>query len=245
MNLILYIVIGALISLLLNYLADVLPETRKLSRPFCRQCGEPFSLKAYLFSFRCPECGEKPARRYWIVLILCMVISVMLAYFPLKTFTYWQSLPLAIFLGLILIIDIEHHAVLFETDFVGIVVGLVYGFMLHKPLETLLGGVVGAAAMFLLYMGGILFNRVLSRIRKQEIDEVALGFGDVIVCGYLGLIAGIQHVAGFLLLAVIFSGIFAICYLIFKAITRKYSAFTAIPYVPFLVLGLITLFYLP
>ena len=245
MNLVLYIFVGAAISLLLNYLADVLPETRKFSRPVCKQCGKTFTVKEYLFSFHCPECKAKPGRRYWNVLVLGMVLSVLLAYFPLKTFTYWQSLPLVTFLGLVLIIDIEHHAVLFETDFVGLALGLLYGLSLHKPLEAILGGVVGSAAMFLLYMGGILFNRVLSRIRKQEIEEVALGFGDVIVCGYLGLIAGIQHVAGFLLLAVIFSGIFAICYLIFKSITRKYSAFTAIPYVPFLVLGLLTLFYLP
>jgi hypothetical protein len=245
MNLILYIVLGAVISLLLNYLADVLPETRKLTRPVCKQCGKPYTLKAYLFSFHCPECKAKPERRYWIVLVLGMVFSVVLAYFPLHPFTYWQCLPLAAFLGLVLIIDIEHHAVLFETDFVGLVLGLIYGLSLHKPLEALFGGIVGAAAMFLLYMGGILFNRVLSKIRKQEIEEVALGFGDVIVCGYLGLIAGIQHVAGFLLLAVIFSGIFALCYLLFKSITRKYSAFTAIPYVPFLVMAIITLFYLP
>lgn len=245
MNLVLYIVVGALVSLLLNYLADVLPATRRLSMPECRKCGKAHTLQSYLFSFHCPVCEAKPGLRYWITLFLGMLISVLLALFPLQPFTYWQSLPLVTFLSLVLIIDIEHHAVLFETDFVGLALGILYGLALHKPLESLLGGIVGAGAMLLLYFGGILFNRVLGKIRNQEIEEVALGFGDVIVCGYLGLIAGIQHVAGFLLLTVIFSGIFALLFVISKLIIRKYSAFTAIAYVPFMVLALIALFYLP
>ena len=245
MNLILFIVIGALVGLLLNYLADVLPETRRLSMPTCRMCRKTHTLKSYLFSFNCPECKAKPGVRYWITLLLGMVISVLLALFPMQPFTYWQSLPLVVFLSLVLIIDIEHHAVLFETDFVGLALGIIYGFSLHKPLEALLGGIAGAGAMLLLYFGGMLFNRVLGKIRNQEIEEVALGFGDVIVCGYLGLIAGIQHVSGFLLLTVIYSGIFALLFVICKLVIRKYSAFTAIAYVPFMVVALFTLFYLP
>jgi prepilin signal peptidase PulO-like enzyme (type II secretory pathway) len=97
----------------------------------------------------------------------------------------------------------------------------------------------------LLYFGGILFNRVVSKIRKQQIEEIALGFGDVIVCGYLGFIAGFSHIAGFLLLTIILSGVFALLYIITKVVVKKYSAFSAIPYVPFMVLAIIILFYLP
>jgi hypothetical protein len=245
MNLILYVVIGALISLLLNYLADVLPATRRFSRPVCKKCGHPFTAYQYLISFRCPECKTRPGLRYWLTLILSIVIVILLYYFPMKPLTFWQSLPLVAFLGLVMIIDIEHRAVLFETDIVGLVLGIIYGLLLHKPLEALLGGLAGAGTMLFLYYGGILFNRVVGKIRHQEIEEVALGFGDVIVCGYLGLIVGIRSVLGFILLTILLSGVFAIFYVLIKLLAKKYSAFTAIPYVPFMILAMIFLFYSP
>lgn len=245
MILILYIAVGALIGILLNYLADVLPVEKKFSLPVCKSCGKPYSVVNYLFSFRCPNCQARPGIRYWLVLLLSMLFSVLLVFFPLKPFTYWASLPLLVFLGLIVVIDIEHRAVLFATDFVGIGLGLVYGWVLHGIWNTLLGGLLGAGIMLGMYYLGILFNRVVARIRKQEVDEVALGLGDVFVSGYLGLICGVQHVPAMIILAIFLSGIFAVLYLIIKAIAKKYSAFSAIAYAPFLILALLILFYLP
>lgn len=245
MILILYIIVGAFIGTLLNYLADVLPVEKWFSLPSCSNCGGRFSVVNYLFSFRCPHCQAKPKARYWIVLVLSVILSVLLVFFPLKPFSYWASLPLLVFLGLIVIIDIEHRAVLFTTDFVGIGLGLIYGWILHGVWNTLLGGLLGAAIMLGMYYLGVLFNRVVARIRKQEVDEVALGLGDVFVSGYLGLICGVQHVPALIILAILLSGVFAILYLIVKAIAKKYSAFSAIAYAPFLILALLILFYLP
>lgn len=245
MNLIVSILVGAILSLLLNYLADVLPATRRFSRPVCRNCNHPFSVTEYLFSFRCPECKYSPGMRYWLTLLLSMAATVALAFFPMNPFSFWQSLPLVAFLGLVLIIDIEHRAVLVETDIVGIVLGIIYGLALHKPLEVFLGGLAAAGAMLVLFYGGMLFNRVIGKVRKQEIEEVALGFGDVIVCGYLGLMVGLSHVLGLLMTTIILGGLFAIIYILVKLLTRKYSAFTAIPYVPFMILAFFFLFYSP
>jgi len=245
MNLFIVIAVGAGISLILNYLADVLPEDQRLSKPVCKKCGHPFTVKGYLFSFYCPECHATPSKRYWLTLIFSIIISILLAFFPLRHFNYWQSLPLLAFLALVVIIDIEHRYVLLVTDIVGLVLGIIYGLLLHPPLQVLLGGLVGAAVMLVLFYGGVLFNRIVARIRKEEIEEVALGMGDVIVCGYLSMIAGIQHVAGLLVLTILFSGVFALLYVIVKTIIKKFNAFSAIPYVPFMVLALITLFYLP
>lgn len=245
MKIIYFVVLGAVISFVLNYLADVLPATRRLSRPHCRNCGHPFTVYEYLISFRCPQCKTRPGARYWMVLVLSIVITVALAFFPMKPLNFWLSLPLIAFLGLIMIIDIEHRAVLLETDVVGLVFGIVYGLILHKPLEALLGGLIAAGVMLALFYGGVLFNRMVGRIRKQEVEEVAFGLGDVIVSGYLGLIVGLKSVAGFLLLSVIFGGVFALFYLLVKLLSRKYSAFSAIPYVPFMILAMVFLFYSP
>ena len=138
MIILIYLGIGAVIGLLLNYLADVLPATRKFSRPVCVKCGHKFSAGEYLFSFQCPECKAKPNTRYWIVLVLSMVLSIALVIFPLYPFNYWLSLPLVTFLSLVLIIDVEHRAVLFETDIAGILICIIYGLLLHTPLTTII-----------------------------------------------------------------------------------------------------------
>jgi leader peptidase (prepilin peptidase) / N-methyltransferase len=244
MNLIICICVGVAAGILLNFLADIIPAEKRLAIPACKNCGHPFNWKNYFFSFRCPECHITPGLRYWFTILLAVVLSVLLAFFPLRPFNYWESLPLVLLLALVVLIDIEHRLVFIETSILGVILGAIYGLLLHKPLQVLLGGLVAAAAMLCLFYGGILFNKIMSRIRHQEMEEVALGFGDVVVCGYLGLIAGIQHVAGFLLLTVILSGIFAVFYVFIKLIIRKYNAFSAIPYVPFMALALLILFYL-
>jgi len=245
MSVIYCVLIGAVISMIINYLADVLPETRKFSRPKCKKCGHPFTFKGYLFSFHCPVCGSYPSFRYWIVLSLSIVGSVSLAFFPLEPLSYWASLPLITFLGLVAVIDIEHKAVLFETDIIGIVICLIYGLFLYKPLETILGGIGGAGIMLLFYFGGILFNKILGRIRHQEIEEVALGFGDVFVCGYLGFLMGWPRIIGMIIITILLGGLFSLVYMLIKIISKKYSAFSAIPYVPFLILAALTMFYFP
>ena len=245
MSMFLCVITGVLIAILLNYLADVLPLTRKFGRPVCHNCGQAFTLKGYLFSFRCPNCKAKPSVRYWIVLIAGVLGSLLLALFPLKPLNFWVSLPLLAFLALVTIIDIEHRAVLIETDIIGFVLGIVYGLIIHSPVEMILGGVAGAGTMTVIYFGGILFNRILGRIRHQEMNEVALGLGDVFVCGYLGLIMGWPHIVGMIVIAIILGGIFSLGYILVKLITKKYEAFSAIPYVPFLILAAVIMFYLP
>ena len=245
MSIILCVITGALTAIILNYLADVLPLTRKFSRPVCRNCGQTFTLKGYLFSFHCPNCKAKPSARYWIVLAAGVLGSLLLALFPLKPLGFWASLPLLAFLALVTIIDIEHRAVLIETDIIGFVLGIVYGLIIHSPVEMFLGGLVGAGIMGVIYFGGILFNRILGKIRHQEMSEVALGLGDVFVCGYLGLIMGWPHIVGMIVIAIILGGVFSLGYILVKLITKKYEAFSAIPYVPFLILAAVIMFYLP
>ncbi|MHC1741048.1 MAG: A24 family peptidase [Anaerolineaceae bacterium] len=245
MSAVICLVVGAVIGILLNYLVDVFPNERKFTRPVCRECKHLFSVKEYLFSFKCPECNTKPSKRYWIVLILSTIGVVLLALFPLKPLGFWISLPLVTFLALVTIIDIEYRIVLIETDVLGVVLGIIYGLILHRPLEMVLGGVAGAGIMTAVYFGGVLFNKVLGKIRHQEMSEEALGLGDVFVCGYLGLIMGWPHIVGMIIIAIILGGVFSLGYLLVKIITKKYSAFSAIPYVPFLIIAGMIMFYLP
>ena len=238
------IIVGALIGILVNYLADVLPITRKFSRPVCLNCGYPFSIKEYLFTFKCPKCGNKTPARVIIVLILAIICSVVLKFFPLGSLSYWAALPLLTFLGVILVVDIEYRVVLTETSYAGLVIMFVYGIILHGFFPTLLGGLAGLLIMLALYYLGILFNKLMGRMRGQEIEEVALGFGDVYVTTFLGFLVGWPGIIAVLFIAIFASGAFSLLYVLVKLITRKYQSFSAIPYTPFLILAAISFFYI-
>jgi len=244
MALIINVIAGAVIGILINYLADVLPITRRFSRPICTNCGKFFTARDYLISFRCSNCHQKTGFRTIVVLVVSMVLCILLKFFPFSRLDFWSTLPILLFLGVIMVIDIEHRAVLIETSVVGIILFMVYGIVLHGVPQTIIGGVAGFIIMLVFYYLGILFNRVVGKIRHEEIEEVALGFGDVYVCGFLGLLTGWPTVVGTVILGILASGIFSLFYILITSLARRYRSFTAIPYAPFLILGAIATFYI-
>jgi len=244
MNLFLSILVGAIAGVVINYFADVLPIRRRFTRPICLNCAKPYSWRDYFFSFRCKNCGQKTSIRVILVILLSMAACIALIYFPLGNLGFWATVPILVFLGTILVIDIEYRIVLKETSYFGLAFMLLYGILLHGLLPTIFGGAAGFAIMMGLYFLGILFNKVAGKIRKQEIDEVALGFGDVYVTTFLGFFAGWPNIIAVLLLAILASGIFSLLYILVKIIARRYHTFSAIPYTPFLILAAISIFYL-
>lgn len=231
------VALGAIAGIIINYLADVLPYTRRFSAPVCRVCEHKFTIREYLISFRCPECKSKPRLRYYLVIIGMMLMSVLAALLPIKGLSYWAVLPLFTFLGLIVTIDIEHRVVLNETSIFGAVFMLILGIIMKGVWITLLGGVVGFGSMLLLYYGGILFTKILSKARHQQIDEVALGFGDVNVTGFLGFLIGWPDILSTLAIAILLGGVISLLVMIVLGLLRKYQAFSAIAYAPFLVIA--------
>ena len=98
--------------------------------------------------------------------------------------------------------------------------------------------------MLLLYYLGVLFNKIMGKIRGQEIEEVALGFGDVYVSAFLGLLTGWPAIIVVLLMAILAGGVFSLFYILIMSIRRKYRSFSAIPYAPFLIIAAVVVFYL-
>jgi len=244
MSLITNVIIGALAGILINYLADVLPISRRFTQPLCLNCGKLFSLREYLFSFRCSKCGNRTPARVIIVLLLSITVSVLLKFYPFGNLGFWTTLPVLIFLGVVLVIDIEYKVVLKETSYLGLVLLFIYGFIMHGFLATLAGGIAGFLLMLLLYYLGVLFNKIMGKIRGQEIEEVALGFGDVYVSAFLGLLTGWPAIIVVLLIAILAGGVFSLFYILIMSIGRKYRSFSAIPYAPFLIIAAVVVFYL-
>ncbi len=242
-NLILAVILGWIGSLIVNYLSDVLPITRKLSRPDCIDCQVDLELNFYLFNQPCKNCGNKPSVRHWIVFVLGPLLAGLIYYFPPPNLGLWGGILWLILFGLIVVIDLEHRLILHPVSLTGAALGIIFGSINHGFLITILGGAAGFGIMMVFYMFGNLFIKFLSRRRGEEIDEVALGFGDVNLAGVIGLLLGWPGVIAGVFLAIIIGGVISGIFLLIQIFRKRYEAFQALPYGPFLVISVVLLLY--
>lgn len=241
-------VLGLGVGWVINYLADVLPLGRRVTRPRCVHCEGQQPLLWYpLWPQRCAHCGARQAYfpRHLLVLITAVAATVWLGHTPPPRLGFGWGLLLLVFMAVVVVIDIEHRLVLHQVSLVGVALGLGLGIRLHGLQYTLLGGAVGFLLMFLLYKLGEVFVRMMSRVRGEVVDEVALGFGDVNLNGVLGLMLGYPVVLIGLVLGVLVGGVFSFVYLVLGLLLRRYRSFEALPYAPFLVVAAALLLYFP
>jgi len=217
---------GALAAVVLNHLADCLPEHRPLSqRPACK-CGQPYQPRQWLAvsallmgAARCPACGTPlPARRWLFEIALALLYAVLAWRYTLSWALAAATLHASI-LALIVVTDLEHrvvpNAVILPA--IGLTVVLT-GLACPRCAPAML---LGGTLAFLLFL-------LLALIRPG-----AMGFGDVKLAAYVGLIAGYPHVLSALFLAILAGGMTAAALLL----SGKGGRHTYIPYAPFLALG--------
>jgi len=91
--------------------------------------------------------------------------------------------------------------------------------------------------MYIGYLIGTLYIRIRSKQRGEEIEEVALGFGDVNVTGVIGLVLGWPGIMGGWVMGVLLGGLGSGFYFLYRVLSKTKQEFDAVPYAPFLVLG--------
>jgi leader peptidase (prepilin peptidase)/N-methyltransferase len=231
------VISGWICGAIVNYLADVLPLRRRLAHPFCIQCDTNQSWVNYLvWPRQCANCGYRRNRRVWLVEGFYVIASVLLALYPPARIGYVLGLIVLGYLGLVVLTDLEYRLIMHPVSIFGAGLGLVVGFINVGWWKTLLGGVAGFAVMGVFYILGALIMKLVSR-RRQLVDDIALGFGDVNLSGVLGLMLGWPVILFGLFVAVFIAGFVSLIYIIVKVLTRKYQAFLALPYGPFLIIG--------
>jgi leader peptidase (prepilin peptidase)/N-methyltransferase len=223
--LITYLTAGIFGGIAINYLADVLPATRRLAKPEWWPLGGG-KLRKYLSRVRV------------LIIIAVSVAAAYLIYlYPAEEFpAYLLGLILLYFL-IVTIIDIEHRVIMHPVSIVGAILMGGIGIWRHGAVNTMIGGAVGFGFMLLVYFLGDMLGRIMARARKQTWEETALGFGDVNLAGVIGLLMGWPGVIAAVFLGMVAAGIFSAGYLIVSFASRKYRAFASIPYAPFLCLG--------
>lgn len=242
---------GYFAGILVNALADSLPRSRKAELPTCQECGAPrpilawSGLGAYLGGQQeCEYCGSARGYRAPIVELAAIFWPLVLYSVDPSPLFFWPTFLLSMYFLLVIVIDYEHRLILFVVTIPAAIVLAVLGSIdpSRGPVKTLLGGLVGFAAVYGLYLLGGLFVRVLWQLRGQPIEEVAFGFGDVALAAVIGLAVGWPGIVLALVLGVIAGGLFSLVYLGYMLLRRRYEAFVAIPYSPFLVFGGLVVF---
>jgi len=239
------ILLGWLVGSAVNYLSDFLPIDRKLVLPYCLGCRKPVGIASYLFKpIGCDNCGRARGVRAYIVYVSSVVLVILLWCFPHPDFGLYLSVLVCIYFGIVVVVDFEHRLILHPVSLAGAVIGLWLGILQHGVSATLIGGLAGFLIMFLLYQGGLLFVRLLVRWRNySDIDE-ALGFGDVILGGVIGLMLGWPGIIAGLVLAIILAGVISLVYLLVLFISHRYRSNVTIAYGPYLVASAFLLLFL-
>jgi len=246
------IFVGLVSAYLVNYLADVLPTQRKLGKPTCPQCDANFNGRDYLLLRRCASCGKPRAARAWATLIALAGLSVYLWFFAPKNLGYGLSALIIAYFAVIFIIDLEQRLILHVSSYFGMALMALIGWKLRGVSSTLLGGIFGFGFMLALYYLGVYFARYRARKMQQagqtEDDEEALGFGDVMLGGVLGLLLGARLIWSGLLQGILLAGIFGIFLVLFMLFVRRYkenALMIFMPYGPFLILSAFLTVFVP
>jgi prepilin signal peptidase PulO-like enzyme (type II secretory pathway) len=145
------------------------------------------------------------------------------------------------YFGIVTVIDVEHRLVMHPVSLVGVLALGAIGVVRHGWVLTLIGGIGGFTVMLALYFLGDLLGRGLARLRKEQWQEVALGFGDVNLAAVIGLLMGWPGVIAALVLGVVIAGVFSLGFLLVSILRGNYKLFAAIPYAPFMCAGAVVL----
>jgi leader peptidase (prepilin peptidase) / N-methyltransferase len=242
---ILLFLVAWLIGALVNYLADQLPVFDRLSRPVCTHCNAQLPWGAYILLEKCKNCENNRSSRSVIFQVACAILALFLWFYPFQRIPFLLVYVLVVYLGLVAVIDLEHRLVLLSVILPGIGIGLVAGWFLHGFVPTLLGGIAGTTIMYGLYWFGRLFSRYMAKRRGEEVDEEALGFGDVYVSLILGLILGWPGIIAGLFLGILIGGVISAIFLLVMVLQKRYQPLTALPYAPFLIAAALLLLFRP
>jgi prepilin signal peptidase PulO-like enzyme (type II secretory pathway) len=210
-------------------------------------------LTAFLLGQRTGPDGEtRLSLRYLLTELLCAGLMA------LTVAATWDDpdvsgLQLAFWLGymaiftLIVVIDIEHKLILFVVIVPSVAFAILDAILTPTSevphlRDALFGGLLGFFVFFIMYNGGFIFTYVMGKLRGQDIDEIAFGYGDVMMATLSGLILGWQALIFAMFITVFLGAIGAVIYLLSRSfLGQKYSAYTALPYGPYIVAGTIAL----
>jgi leader peptidase (prepilin peptidase) / N-methyltransferase len=239
---VLYALSGLIVGGVVNLLADVLPDRRKkvsTPRAVCPACGQPRSaiqslaVIAFLFGKRqCPSCGRPIAVRNPLVeLALAAVFALLYNFYSDQLIKLVLASFFTSVLLLVTVTDLEHRlipnrAIIPSIAIAALVSPLWFG---RGWYFALIGGAIGYG-----------FFWVTVQLGERFLGRGAMGWGDVKLAAFVGLITGFPGIITALVITIIAGGAISL----FLLLTRIVNLKSGIPYGPFICLGgFITMLY--
>jgi len=227
MHVLLWAALGIPCGAIANHLADRLPRHQGLwPGPHCPACGAPYRWQQWVSllgwaggDLRCHKCGAQLAGRRRLFEIWLALLFAVLAW----RHGFSWSLVVASFhatvLSIVAVTDLETRIVPNLAILPAMILSLSITAIACLPCarSMVLGGAFGFGLFFLLWA---LYPR-------------GMGFGDVKLAGYVGLVAGFPKVLPCLLAAILAGGVTALVLLLTRQVGRR----SYIPYAPFLAFG--------
>ncbi len=232
---VLYALIGLVVGGVVNLLADVLPDRhKKISTPraACPACGQPRSaiqsvaVIAFLIGKRkCPSCGRPIAWRNPIVeLALAILFALLYNFFSAQLIKLALASFFTSVLLLVTVTDFEHRLIPDRAIMPAIVVAALASPLWFGPgwYLALAGGAIGYGFFWLTVQLG-----------ERLLGHGAMGWGDVKLAAFVGLITGVPGIITALVVTIIAGGVISLILLV----TRIVNLRSGIPYGPFICLG--------
>lgn len=235
---------------IVNYLADVLPHTRRFSTPTCPHCDTIYPWQDYLLFRACRSCGNRRTLRTWIVQLFLAAFSVYIWIAPPARLGFALGLLLLLYFTMDFVIDLEHRLILHPTSIFGFFLGLGAGVLRQGLSSTLIGGAVGFGMVFLFYLFCVLFTKIRARRLKsvglEADDEEAFGAGDVILATIIGLVLGWPLTWFGILFGVLLGGVISVLIMLILFVSRRFQSWMVfIPFGPFFITSAFLIVYLP
>jgi len=226
-----FFLVGILVGGVLNQLGSDLPRRDAVTEPHCPYCSRErpwwqwLGVLAYVIGRpQCSSCGAPVRlRRPLIEIGLGLVYGYLWVAFGPSSKLVFYGLYSAVF-ALVLITDLEHRLILNVVTYPAMVLGLVASFFV--PDVTWWSALIGGGI-------GLIFFFVAALIGHAVFGAGALGWGDVKLAAFVGIITGYPLVIEAIVLTILVGA--AISFLLL--ITGIRSLRDHIPYGPFLVAG--------
>lgn len=244
------LLIGILAGALINLLADYLPHTLRIGGPrYPDGTARPplawVGLLAFLTGKRSSPGGSRLSLRYPLTELATAALFVIVANDSATPGRALFLMGCVAILHLITVIDLEHRMILYIVVIPACLYVLLGAALLGPDLyprvgftDFLIGGAVGFVLFLVMYLGGMVFSRVVAEQRGEALEEVAFGDGDVLLATLAGFMLGWQALIFAVTIAVFAGGLGAVLFMAGRVLFRgRYEAFTALPYGQYIVFG--------
>jgi leader peptidase (prepilin peptidase)/N-methyltransferase len=148
-----------------------------------------------------------------------------------------------IYLGIICVIDIEYRVINTSILVLGLPLAFYIGLTRTDFTSSILGGIIGLVTFFVIYLLGFIFTKFMTKMWRTEISGSAVGFGDVLLSGVLGLMSGWPDVSSSLIIGASIAGFVSAISIIYLVVIQKYKPGREIPLAPYLIMGTLFSFF--